>query len=79
MLAKHDLHSEFPEFDQKIHDLKVSNSRFKILLDEYHEVNNTIHRIEVGAEPTSDDNLNHLRSQRLYFKDGLYAILKKNS
>lgn len=78
MISKHDLHSEFPEFDQKIHDLKISNSHFKILFDEYHDVNNIIHRIESGAENVSDDVLNNYRSKRVYFKDALYSILKKN-
>jgi len=49
---------------------------FKKLFDEYHEINNEIHRIETGAEVTSDEVLNVLRINRLELKDQLYAMLK---
>ena len=74
-MEKHDLHNEFPEFEQKIHDLKVSDNHFRRLFDEYHEVNNQIHSIETGAEAVADDFLNKLRIQRLQLKDELYSLL----
>ena len=45
-MEKHDLHHEFPQFEQKIHDLKISDNHFKRLFDEYHELNKEIYRIE---------------------------------
>lgn len=75
-MDKHDLHSEFPEYNEKIHELKISHAHFKKLFDEYHEVNNEIQRIESGAEATSDDLLNTLRLNRVHLKDELYTILK---
>jgi uncharacterized protein YdcH (DUF465 family) len=75
-MEKHDLHSEFPEFDQKIHDLKISNNHFKKLFDEYHDTNKEIHRIETGGEHTTDEVLNQLRITRVKLKDELYDILK---
>jgi uncharacterized protein YdcH (DUF465 family) len=33
-MEKHDLHHEFPEFDSKISELKVSNAHFKKLTDD---------------------------------------------
>lgn len=48
-MEKHDLRHEFPEFEEKIHHLKVNNHHFKKLFDEYHEVTNEVHRIESGA------------------------------
>ncbi|MDX2191060.1 MAG: DUF465 domain-containing protein [Bacteroidota bacterium] len=74
-MEKHDLHHEFPQFDQKIHDLKVSNHHFKKLFDDYHAINNEIYRIESGNEPTSDDVLNQNRAKRVHLKDELYALL----
>lgn len=74
-MEKHDLHNEFPEFDQKIHDLKTTDNHFRRLFDEYHEVNNQIHSIETGAEAVADDFLNKLRIQRLHLKDELYSLL----
>lgn len=77
-MEKHDLHSEFPEMEEKIHDLKLSNNHFRKLFENYHEVNNEIHRIETGAENTTDEVLNKLRIERVILKDELFAILTKN-
>lgn len=75
-MEKHDLRHEFPEHEEKIHELKVSNHHFKKLFDEYHDVNNEIHRIESGAETTTDEVLNELRMKRVRLKDELYEMLK---
>ncbi len=77
-MEKHDLHSEFPEMEKKIHDLKISNNHFKKIFDTYHKVNNEIHRIETGAESTSDEVLNRLRIERVTLKDELFTLLTKN-
>jgi hypothetical protein len=77
-MEKHDLHHEFPELNEKIHELKVSDNHFKKLFDEYHEINNEIHRIESGAETTVDEVLNSLRMRRVFLKDSLYALLTQN-
>jgi uncharacterized protein YdcH (DUF465 family) len=75
-MEKHDLRHEFPEFETKIHEMKISDLHFKKLFDEYHEITNEIHRIETGAEVTSDEVLNRLRINRVELKDQLYAMLK---
>ena len=77
-MEKHDLRHEFPEFEQKIHDLKVSDNHFRKLFDDYHEINNEIHRIETGAEAVADETLNQLRLKRVHLKDELYEILKQD-
>jgi uncharacterized protein YdcH (DUF465 family) len=76
-MEKHNLRHEFPEFEQKIHGLKVVDNHFRRLFDDYHEVNNEIHRIETGAEATADETLNQLRLKRVHLKDELYEILKQ--
>jgi uncharacterized protein YdcH (DUF465 family) len=78
-MEKHDLHHEFPEFDSKIHELKISNHHFKSLFDDYHETNNEIHRIETGAEAVADEVLNELRLKRVHLKDSLYDLLKASN
>jgi uncharacterized protein len=75
-MEKHDLLHEFPEFKEKIHDLKMNDHHFRKLLDEYHELDHHIHRIEQGTEPTTDEHLNELRSKRVHIKDGLYRQLQ---
>ncbi len=75
---KHDLLHEFPEYRDKIHDLKLGNSHFAKLFDEYHEVDHEVHRIETGVENTSDDYLEERKKLRLYLKDELYRLLKED-
>jgi uncharacterized protein YdcH (DUF465 family) len=77
-MEKHDLHREFPKLEQRIHELKISNNHFRKLFESYHEVNNEIHRIETGAEHTSDEVLNRLRIERFTLKDELFGLLTYN-
>jgi uncharacterized protein YdcH (DUF465 family) len=74
-MLKHDLLHEFPEHKEKIHSLKVSDSHFRKLFDEYHNVDHEIHKYESGAEATTDDHLNELRVERVHLKDQLYKYL----
>ncbi len=77
-MEKHDLIHEFPEKKEKIHQLKMANHHFRRLFDDYHEVNDEIHRIETGAENTGDEILNELRKNRLHLKDELFEILQQD-
>ena len=77
-MNKHDLRHDFPELEDKIHQLKVSDTHFRRLFDEYHEVNQDIHSIESGATVTTDERLNDLRLKRVHLKDELYQCLQKN-
>ena len=65
----HELHEEFPEAAQKIHDLKVRDPHFATLADRYHVVNREIHRIDSGIEPASDDRTEELKKERLSLLD----------
>jgi uncharacterized protein YdcH (DUF465 family) len=75
-MEKHDLLHEFPQHKDKIHNLKVSDHHFRKLFDEYDVANNDIHRIETGAEVTTDEVLTDLRLKRVHLKDQLYEYLK---
>lgn len=74
-MQKHDLLHEFPNFKDKIHELKVSDSHFRKLFDEYHNVDHEIHKYESGAESTTDSHLNELRLERVHLKDQIYKYL----
>jgi len=78
-MDKHDLHTEFPKHNERIHELKVSDKHFRKLFDEYHTNNKEIHRIETSGTFT-DKELNDLRLKRVHLKDELLAIIegKKN-
>lgn len=75
-MEKHDLLHEFPEMKEKIHELKISDTTFRKLFDEYHEVDHAVHRYESGATATTDEHLNELRLKRVKLKDALYNLLK---
>lgn len=78
MIENHSLATELPEFKDAIHALKLSNAHFAKLFDEYHLVDKEIHRIEQGAEVSSDDYLENLKKKRLHNKDALYAMLQQH-
>jgi uncharacterized protein YdcH (DUF465 family) len=73
---KHDLVHEFPEYKDKIHELKTTDQKFARLFEEYHEVEHEVHRIEEGVENTSDEYLEERKKIRLNLKDQLLAMLK---
>ena len=75
MQEKHDLHHEFPEHYDRIHDLKIGNRHFARLFDEYHEINREVMRIEDGVEKQSDEYLENLKKKRLLHKDKLYGMI----
>lgn len=77
MLEKHDLVHELPEFREKIHDMKMSNTHFARLFDKYHEVDHEVHRIETGAENTTDEYLEQRKKARLQLKDELFKMLQE--
>lgn len=76
-MEKHDLLHEFPELQDKIHELKISDDYFRKLFDAYHELEHQIHRINVGAELANDNYLHELKAKLLFMKDELYAYLNK--
>ncbi|MBL8501487.1 MAG: DUF465 domain-containing protein [Nitrosomonas sp.] len=75
MIDKHDLHHEFPEYYDRIHELKTNNSHFARLFGEYHDLNREILRIEEGVENTTDEYLEELKKKRLLYKDKLYGMI----
>lgn len=77
--TEHDLHHEFPEYQEDIHRLKESDSRFRRLFDDYHAATKEVERIEAEGGNTSDDYLEDCKKKRLALKDELFAILKKQA
>lgn len=73
----HDLIHEFPEHKERIHELKVSDSHFRRLFDEYHELDREIRRAETDIEPRSDFDIEKLKKKRLSLKDDLYEMIKE--
>lgn len=72
----HELREEFPEYVDRIHDLKVSDAHFQRISDEYHTINRQIHRAEIGDEHLSGLEEEQLRKKRMMLKDEIYGLLK---
>lgn len=76
-LENHSLINEFPEMREKIHAMKTTDNHFARLFAEYDAAEHEVHRIESGAEATSDEYLETLKKKRLKLKDELFGLLKK--
>lgn len=71
----HEIAEEFPEYKDKIHDLKLGDGHFARLFDEYHELNREIHRIEAAGINVSDQEYENLKLVRIRLKDEIYQML----
>ncbi len=71
----HELVNEFPQFKDKIHNLKLSDHHFRRLCDEYNSTTHEVEKLEAGNTPTSDAYAETLKKKRLALKDELYQML----
>ncbi len=71
----HELAEEFPEFAERIRDLKASNAHFARLAEAYHTLNREIHRAEANIEPTDETHETELRKKRMALKDEIFSML----
>ena len=71
----HELSEDFPQYLERMQLLRVADTHFADLYNEYHEVNQAVRRAETDEEPTNDDHLNALRHRRVQLKDEIYALL----
>ena len=73
----HGLVQEFPEYKDKIHELKTSNPEFAKLFEKYNDIDKEIYRIEMQIENTSDEYAENLKIRRVQLKDQLYTMLQQ--
>ena len=73
----HDLFHEFPEYRERIAELKTADANFAMLFDQYHTVNDEVERIELQIETPSDMYAETLKKQRLHLKDEIYSMLRR--
>ncbi|MCA9615120.1 MAG: DUF465 domain-containing protein [Sandaracinus sp.] len=72
----HDLANEFPEYRDRIHELKTSNAHFARLMGEYHDVSKELHAIEAGTETPEDSYVEQRKKVRLALLDEMVAMLR---
>ncbi len=71
----HELQEEFPEYAEKMHELKTGNAHFAKLCEEYHEINRAVHRAETLVEPTDQFHEEEMRKKRAFLKDEIFRML----
>ena len=71
----HDLIHEFPELKERIHELKVNDTEFRNLFDEYHTLTRSIEKMEDEVTPVSTRTEEEAKKRRLHLKDQLYRML----
>jgi uncharacterized protein YdcH (DUF465 family) len=74
--SQHDLIHEFPEYREKIQELKSADAHFRKLFDRYHAINKEVMGAEHRTQLMSEMEEETLRKERLSVKDQIYAILK---
>ncbi len=74
----HNLALEFPEFKEKIHELKMSNNHFRRMMDEHHELDKEIRRVEAMEQAMANEALETLKKQRLKLKDECFRMLSSS-
>jgi uncharacterized protein YdcH (DUF465 family) len=73
----HELHEEFPDASEVLHQLKLNDAHFARLSDRYHHVNRQIHRAETLVEPMADETLEELKKERLKLKDEIAGTIAR--
>ena len=71
-----ELADAFPDDAEALHRLKLTDAHFARLAEQHHAVNRAIHRIEIEAEPASDERLDTLKRERLHLLDEIAAMLE---
>lgn len=74
-IEKHCLSEDFPEYRSTIHELRSRDAHFARLLDEYHETDQEIRRIEQQIETPGDQYVEQRKLRRVRLKDELYTRL----
>jgi uncharacterized protein YdcH (DUF465 family) len=66
----------FPEFRDKITELKTTDHHFLRLFDQHNAMDQKIKNMEAGITPGTHEEIERLKKEKLAIKDQLYAILK---
>jgi len=69
----------FPEYRELITKLKTSDHHFSHLFDKHNALDEKIIKMEDHKEPSTPEEIENLKKEKLLLKDQIYAILKKAS
>ncbi len=74
--VQHELAQKFPDKADRIHELKLGNTHFARLFDEYHELNRRVHRIETRGTDRSHAMMKELKLHRITLLDELTTMIE---
>jgi len=69
----------FPEYRELITKLKTSDRHFSHLFDKHNALDEKIIKMEDHKEPSTPEEIENLKKEKLLLKDQIYAILKMAS
>lgn len=72
---RHDLHHEFPEHSELIHQLLGADQEFAALYKAYDDLDAQILELEQRGAPVTDEVAEDMKRKRAMLKDRLYAFL----
>ena len=72
----HSLYNDFPEYHQRINQLKLENEEFARMATKYHSIDHSVRGLESRNIPTTDQHFEELKILRVRLKDELYHMLQ---
>lgn len=69
----------FPEYRDLITKLKTTDHHFTRLFDRHNALDQKIKNMESHITPSTHEEIEVMKKEKLMLKDQLYAILKKES
>ncbi|MCG7199708.1 YdcH family protein [Marinobacter pelagius] len=78
-ISSHELHKEFPEYKDRIEELRGNDMKFSEKLTRYSELDQEIEGLEKRGGPISDDKMHRLKTWRAQLKDELYRALTNSN
>ncbi|OIQ74909.1 hypothetical protein GALL_434310 [mine drainage metagenome] len=67
----------FPEYRDLITELKTSDAHFISLFHQHNELDQQVKRLVARTEPSTPEQIEQLKKEKLHLKDEIYALLKK--
>lgn len=67
----------FPEYRELITQLKISDLNFVRLFEKHNALDQKIRHMEAHIEPSTHEEIEQLKKEKLMLKDALYSLLKK--
>jgi uncharacterized protein YdcH (DUF465 family) len=72
----HPILREFPEHREIINRLKGSDGQFRKIFDQYHQLDDSIYRIEEEIDFATDQEIEELKLRRAQMKDQIYHLIR---